>query len=198
MKNLVPAFVAAALLGAAAIVFLPAGDVERSRTPGSRVVNPPDLVTADAAAWRAAFPLEPPDVPFVLGVVAGPGDQALAAALVPFRAGRYQEAAPLLEQVHADYPDVTAAALSLGIARLFTDEIPNGIEILRRAQASPEPAVASAAQWYALVGIARLREPGSGIAEVREVCERPGPFQGRACAALESLKIAGQPVAPHH
>lgn len=185
MQKLIVALLVAALAGAA-LVWLRPGLPAPSASPA--VVNPPAPATADAAAWRAAFPLEPLDVPFVLGAVAGPGEKALAAALVPFRAGRYAEAAPLLEQLYTDYPEVTAAALSLGVARLFTDEIPNGIEILRQAQASPDPAVAAAAEWYALVGIARLREPASGLAEVRDVCAKPGPFQARACAALETIE----------
>jgi hypothetical protein len=48
--------------------------------------------------------------------------------------------------------------------------------------------VAAYASWYELVGIARLREPASGVAEVRAVCDRQGPFQLRACSALEQLQ----------
>jgi hypothetical protein len=194
MSKLAGAFLVAVVLGAVAMFVLPGREAKPGAAAKSPVVNAPEPPTADPAAWRSAFPLEPLEVPVFPGAVAGPGATALAAALVPFRAGRYQEAAPLLEQFHADNPEVTAATLALGVARLFTDEVPNGIEILRQAQASPEPAVAAAAQWYALVGIARLREPSSGIAEVREVCAKPGPFQARACAALERLE--GRPSGP--
>jgi hypothetical protein len=154
--------------------------------PRAGVVYAPERPPADAAAWREAFPLEPPDLPPLTGVPTE-RNKALATALIPFREKRYQEAAPLLEQVASDYPGAEAL-LYLGIARLFTDEIPNGIEILRQAQASSEPHLAATAQWYALVGIARLREPASSLAEVREVCAKPGPFQARACAALDALK----------
>jgi hypothetical protein len=189
MKNVAIAFIVAVVLGTAAIFLRPGGEAgHRQTTAGAGAVNAPEPPPADAAAWRAAFPLEPPDVLVFVGHVPAPGEKALAAALVPFRAGRYQEAAPLLEQVYVDHPELAEAALYLGISRLFTDEIPNGIEILRQAQTSPRPHVSTQAQWYALVGIARLREPASGLAEVREVCEKRGPFQARACAALEALR----------
>jgi thioredoxin-like negative regulator of GroEL len=186
MKNILAALLVAVVLGATAVYLTGRRPPDRARDASSGVVNPPDPPPVDAAAYRAAFPLEPPERQLLIGVTDSAGT-AMSDAMRAFRAGRYQDAASQFEQVWTDHPDRSEAALYLGIARLFMDEIPAGIEVLRHAQASPEPGVAAAAQWYALVGIARLREPASGMAEAREVCEKPGPVQARTCAALEAL-----------
>jgi thioredoxin-like negative regulator of GroEL len=179
---LLGALVVAGAAGALALALLPA-----PATTGSAGV-PGETVASDPAVWRALFPLEVPDIQPLVGVVPDPASEALAEAYVPFREGNYQEAATRFEHVWTESPDVHEAALYLGIARLFLDEVPAGIEVLRQAQGSDKPHVAAYASWYELVGIARLREPASGVAEVRAVCDRQGPFQLRACSALEQLQ----------
>lgn len=185
MQKVIVALLVATAIGIALVRLRPA---PAAGPPSTRPLNaPPPPAPVDPAPYLAAFPLEPPQLLVSIDTRL-PADRAFKQALDLFQAGNYEAAAPRFEQVHADHPQLAAAALYLGIARLFTDEIPNGIEILRQAQTSPEPDVAAYAQWYALVGIARLREPASGMAEAREVCERPGPFQARACAALAALR----------
>lgn len=189
LKNILVALVVAALLGATAIYFTRDGAADRADKASSRVVNPPDPAPVDAAAYRAAFPLEPP-APFVLSDTRSPADRAFKQALDLFHAGKHEASAPLFEELSGDSVTGARSSLYLGITRLFIDEVPAGIETLRQAQAqaqATEPAVAAAAEWYALVGIARLREPASVVVEARAVCEKPGPFQARACAALEAL-----------
>jgi hypothetical protein len=185
VRNIIVALVIALSLGGI-LVYLH-GPAARD-SGGVRVdpgdVNEPEGATTDPERWRAAFPLEP--APIHEGGDT-PGARALTRALEPYRKGDYQKAASELEGVWIDYPDEHRAALFLGISRLFIDEVSAAIEVLRQAQASPDPQVVAEAQWYVLVGIARLREPASGIAEVREACERPGPYSARACAALEQL-----------
>lgn len=187
MRNVLAALALAVVLGGIfaylqrpATTDLPA----RPQSGEAANVSGADVAVADPQRWRAAFPLEPAPV---LEGGDGPGAAALARALQPYRKGDYQAAATALDGVWLDHPDEHRAALYLGVSRLFMDEVPNALEILRMAQASPDPRVAAEAQWYVLVGIARLREPASGIAEVREVCEHPGPYSDRACAALKQL-----------
>lgn len=188
MRNVLGALAVAVVLGG--ILLYVQGPTTRdsgaaSTAPGDASdVNDTGSPVADPARWRAAFPLEP--APIHEGGDS-PGAKALMRALEPYRQGDYQTAASDLEGVWIDHPDEHRAALYLGVSRLFIDEVPAAIEILRAAETSPDPRVAAEAQWYGLVGIARLREPASGIAEVREVCERPGPYSARACAALEQL-----------
>ncbi len=184
VRNVLLALVVAVGLGG---VFLylqgpPAGD---PASPAAHAgPSPPEGMTTDPERWRAAFPLEPATID---EGATSPPSQALTRALEPYRKRDFQSAASELEGVWIDNPDEHRAALYLGISRLFIDEVPAAIEVLRQAQASPDPQTAAAAGWYVLVGIARLREPASGIAEVREVCERPGPYSARACHALEEL-----------
>lgn len=189
LKNILVALVVAALLGAGAI-YLAGGPAPDRAREAARVVNPPDPPPVDAAAYRAAFPLEPP-APFVLSDTRTPADRAFKQALDLFHAGKHEAAAPLFEELSSDSLTGARSSLYLGVTRLFMDEVPAGIETLRQAQAqaqATEPAVAATAEWYALVGIARLREPASVVVEARAVCEKPGPFQARACAALEALQ----------
>lgn len=188
MRNIFSALALAVALGG--MLFYLQGPATRDSPPADRApdaasdVTDPGSPVADPKRWRAAFPLEPAPAPEGGD---SPGARALARALEPYRKGDYQKAASELESVWIDHPDEHRAALYLGVSRLFIDEVPSAIEVLRQAQASPDPRIAAEAEWYVLVGIARLREPASGIAEVREVCKRPGPFSERACAALKQL-----------
>lgn len=188
MRNILGALAVAVVLGG--ILFYLQGPAARDSggadmAPGAASgVDDPDSPAGDPARWRAAFPLEP--APIHEGGDT-PGAQAFSAAIEPYRHGDYQKAASALEGVWLDHPDEYRAALYLGVSRLFIDEVPAAIEILRSAQLSPDARVAAEAQWYVLVGIARLREPASGIGEVRAACEQPGPYAERACAALEAL-----------
>ncbi len=187
MRNVLAALALAVVLGGVFVYLQRPTTTDSPAMPESGEaadVKGADAATADSERWQAAFPLEPAPV---LEGGDSPGAAALARALQPYRKGDYQAAASELESVWIDHPDEHRAALYLGVSRLFMDEVPNAIEILRMAQASPDPRVAAEAQWYVLVGIARLREPASGIAEVREVCEREGPYSARACAALKQL-----------
>jgi hypothetical protein len=195
VRRLVTALTLAVVLGVA-FSWLQSRD---GATPASEPTPSLDETTAAEFAhvtpdqWQAAFPLTLPDLQPFGGAVQAPVDRDLANAHGSLMAGRYGEAATRFESIWMEHPDRLDAALYLGITRLFLDEVPNGIEILRQAQGSSEPHIAAYAQWYALVGIARLREPGSGMVEAREVCERPGPFSARACGALERLGAPREP-----
>jgi hypothetical protein len=152
--------------------------------PDARV-NPPDPPpVADPERWRAAFPLTKAEIHEGEDT---PGARALARALEPYRRGEYQQAASALEGVWLDHPGEHRAALYLGVSRLFLDEVPAAIEVLQMAQASPNPAVTADARWYALVGIARLRDPSDAEAGARALCTAGGPAKDRACRAVEAL-----------
>jgi hypothetical protein len=181
-------FVATGLALAFATLLGPPTD--RRDRPSTTAVNPtgavnvPDPAPVDSARWRAAFPLTSPPI-------RDAGDSRAAAALrkalVPFRKEDYAAAATLLEGVWSEFPDEHRAALYLGITRLFQDEVPNGIEMLRAAEASPDPDVAAEAQWYAIVGVARLRDPREAERMARALCSAGGSASGRACSAVGAL-----------
>jgi hypothetical protein len=180
-----------AAVGIAVLVALAAQLMNRQApaTPtssDSSVVNAPDPLAVDPAPYLAAFPLEPLEAPVIAGD--SPAARALNLALEPYRAGDYVAAATALDGVRLDHPDDPVAALYLGISRLFMDEPQNALEILRSLPGSASDAVMAEAEWYSVVGIARLRDPSAAEPEARALCERNGPASARACAALERLR----------
>ncbi|MCC7126669.1 MAG: hypothetical protein IT178_17600, partial [Acidobacteria bacterium] len=124
----------------------------------------------EAARWREAFPLTPLPPPVLAG--ATPLERQLNAAFEPYRRGDYAAAASALDGVRLDHPDDPVAALYLGISRLFMDEVPNGLEILRSIPGSASAEVMAEAEWYGLVGIARLRNPSAALPEAKSLCAR--------------------------
>ena len=66
------------------------------------------------------------------------------------------------------------ATLYLGISRLFMDEPQNALEILRGMPGSASEQVMVEAEWYSVVGAARLRDPSAAEGEARTLCERKG------------------------
>ena len=167
----------------------PAAAAPEPATPAAPPL-PPDV-------WHDAFPLVPAEIhltpeelkatPSTPGMAAA---AALARALEPYRAGDHQQAAVELEGVLLDHPDEYRAALYLGVSRLFIDEPQAAIEALRQAQQSTAADVLADAEWYILVGIARLREPDQAEGDARALCDRDGPPAGRACQAVEVLARA--------
>ncbi len=144
------------------------------------------LSPQDAARWREAFPLTPLAPPVLAGTT--PLERQLNTAFEPYRRGDYAAAASALDGVRLDHPDDPVAALYLGISRLFMDEVPNGLEILRSIPGSASAEVMAEAEWYGLVGIARLRDPSAALPEARALCARGGPASTRACAAVTRIE----------
>jgi hypothetical protein len=187
MKNVSVALIVAVVLGAGAIYLSRGAATESPRSATTGVVNAPDAPRVDPAPYLAAFPLTPLEAPSIADRT--PAARALDQALAPYRKGDYAAAASALDGVRLDYPDDPAAALYLGIARLYIDEPQNALEILRTMPAAP-PEIQGQAAWYSLVGIARLRDPSHVEAEADALCTSSLPTASRACAALEALTRA--------
>jgi len=157
---------------------------------------PPDV-------WREAFPLVHADLHLspaeLKATPSTPGMAAVVAlnrALKPYRAGDDQKAAVELEGVLLDHPEEYRAALYLGVARLFIDEPQAAIESLRQAQQSTNADVLADAEWYILVGIARLREPDQAETDATALCARGGPASARPCRAVAVLAAARAAARP--
>jgi hypothetical protein len=158
----------------------------RPETTTPTIVNAPDPALVDPAPWLAAFPLEPLEAPGVSGSTAAA--RALNKALEPYRTGDYAAAATALDGFLLDHPGDPVATLYLGISRLFVGEPQNALEILRALPGSATGAIMAEAEWYSVVGIARLRDPSAAEPEARRLCDGKGPASARACAALERLR----------
>jgi hypothetical protein len=181
MRNLVVALAVAVALGAAATYLHRPADP----APVSGVVNAPDAApVVDADRFLRAFPLEPLPAPPALGESAA--DRALDKALTPYRAKDYAGAASALDQVLLDFPGDPRAVLYLGVARLLSGEPQNALEILGGMPASSAE-LAAEAEWYTLVGIARLRDPRDAADRARRVCRSDGLNKARACGAVTTL-----------
>jgi len=169
---------------------LPAGAAlgPGATTGASPSAPPADLAPvsdAERARWLAAFPLTPLPPPALSGSDAR--TRALRAAFVPYRRGDYAAAAAAFDSLRLDAPDDATAALYLGICRLYQDEVPNALELLRGIPGTATPAEMAEASWYGLVGIARLRDPSAARPEAEALCRGGGPAAIRACAALTAL-----------
>jgi Tetratricopeptide repeat len=186
VKNVLVALAVALVLGGGAIYLQTRPATERP-APSPVAVNAPDPAPVDPAPYLAAFPLTPLEAPAPGSRT--PSGRAVDKALVPYRKGDYAAAASALDGVRLDYPDDPAAALYLGISRLYIDEPQNALEILRTLPPAP-PEIQGQAAWYSLVGIARLRDPSHVEAEADALCTSSLPTASRACAALESLTKA--------
>jgi hypothetical protein len=187
MRNVLVAIAIAVAVGAGA-VYLTGRPSPKPQPVNTGVVNAPEAPSVDPAAYLAAFPLAPPDVPSVTGT--SPQDRALEKALAPMRRGDYAGAATALDGLLIDHPGEPRAQLYLGIARLFQDEPQNALELLRPLEFNAPPDVAAEAAWYSLVGIARLRDPSHVESEADRVCTSSLPTAPRACRALANLTKA--------
>lgn len=143
------------------------------------------LSEADRLRWREAFPLTPLAPPAMAG--ADPLTRALRAAFVPYLRGDYTAAATAFDSIRLDHPDDPVSTLYLGICRLYQDEVPNALELLRGIPGTATASQMAEASWYGLVGIARLRDPSGARAEADALCRGGGPAATRACDALTRL-----------
>ncbi len=184
MQKIVGALGVAAVIGVVLVLLRPA---PASKPDTAAVVNPPEPAIIDAPPYLAAFPLEPIAAPAALGDAAA--DRALDRALAPYRRQDYVGAASALEQMLLDFPREPRAVLYLGVARLLSGEPQNALEILGGMPTSSE-GLAAEAEWYTLVGIARLRDPRDAGDRARGLCAADGPNKARACAAVDALSNA--------
>jgi hypothetical protein len=172
-----PSLPAEAALGAGAV---------RADNPTSVSNAPaPTLSEADRLRWREAFPLTPLAPPAMAG--ADPLTRALRAAFVPYLRGDYTAAATAFDSIRLDHPDDPVSTLYLGICRLYQDEVPNALELLRGIPGTATASQMAEASWYGLVGIARLRDPSGARTEADALCRGGGPAATRACDALTRL-----------
>ena len=128
----------------------------------------------------------PPDL--VLTMRGADGDQdgflkAFGAAIAPYRAGQFAEAAVALAPVVEKYSAVSEAWFYLGAARLYSGQAAEAIEPLRRAQSSG--VVADEARWLHAVALQHAARDTDARAALQVLCSASGPYQDRACAVVK-------------
>lgn len=175
----------------ATIVDAPAGTASVA-TPAPLAPDPA-VAPAVAPAWAAlgAAPAVQLPASFTLAV-RGPQDdaspfmRAFGAAIAPYRAGRFAEAATALSDVAAAHPGVPEAAFYLGMARLHAGQPGDAVAPLRRGVASA--VVGSEARWWEAVALARAGRIADAHQALERLCASEGAVARRACAAIPALR----------
>lgn len=190
------------LAAAATIALAVTAAVVQVRAPTSSTSAPASAIDtpAPAPASPPATPAPPPvrawardvnapevELParYAL-VVRGPRSMgafmtAFGAAIVPYREGRYAEAATALDQVARDFPDAPEAAFYLGVARLLSGDPAGAKDALALAESAET--LGDAARWFGAVAAEQAGQSGAADALLDDLCGRPGNYRSRACAA---------------
>jgi Flp pilus assembly protein TadD len=109
--------------------------------------------------------------------------QAFGAAITPYRAGRFAEAASALAPVAERYSEVVETWFYLGTARLYSGAPQEAIAPLRRARSSE--VVADEARWLQVLALERAGQSNEARAELEALCTEPGNYRDRACAVVK-------------
>ena len=188
-----PAVAAAAVFGAVALGF--------SLLSQTRNVPPAQIAT------RAARDINLPNErsPFVLekapirsqgaddlvwrGSAAGAEGKALAAALEPYRADDFAEAATRLTRFIERYPQNATGHYHLGVSQLFLNRDAEAVLALERAAqlTKNDPDLTSDVAWYLGYAYQRVGQRDQAMRVLEPLCRSTGPRGGQACSALTEL-----------
>lgn len=167
-------------------------DNDTQRAAGAAPVASPaaDPAAAPPSAW-ASLPSAPevrlpPDLILTMRGTGAEREaflQAFGAAITPYRAGRFAEAASALAPVAERYSDVVETWFYLGTARLYSGAPHEAIEPLRRARSSE--LVGDEARWLEVLALERAGHPSEARAELEVLCAEPGNYRVRACAVVK-------------
>ena len=163
-------------------------------------------------AAGSLFALEKPEPPPAEPPRSAPAPLApsetedLAAALVPYRANDYEEAARALSAFVRKYPRSAAGHFYLGVSDLFLDRDVTGARSLALAEQlarEADPTLADRARWYLAITHVRTGQVGNARVPLQTLCDGGGAFARRACDGLQTLSTrlsgtvtdaAGQPL----
>ncbi len=163
-----------------------------SSAPGPSAVRataPSAPAVVDGPRSWAALPVAPAiTLPASLALVvrgaSTPADAfmtAFGAAIVPYREGRYSDAAAALDGVTRRYPDSTEGWFYLGASRLLAGDAVGALAPLERARAST--VVAAEARWLEAIALERAGRGADADAALTAICASDAGNRARACAA---------------
>ena len=158
----------------------PAPSPETASAPASAAVPP----TTTRPDWLRATPpvitLYSAGALTVRGAGPAPFPDALAEALIPWRAGRYAEAAGRLAALRPTYPDAVEVPFYLGVSWLLSGSPRKAVAPLRQALEAAPPSLRAEAAWYLGVSLLDDAQPDAAHRAFTEAC-RAG--HARACEA---------------
>jgi TolA-binding protein len=165
----------------------PPSPVSQSRPPEAvapptpsvlRADKPPIMLPASALlVWRGET-----------GAAQDPGKE-LRAALVPYEADQYAEAAQRLEGLAKKYPRMGEARFYLGVCQLFLDRPADAATSLKTAHTLASPALRDHAAWYLAVAYHRSGHDSDARPLLEQLCQSTGTNSVKACTALKELQV---------
>ena len=168
----------------------PDSDPVGSATPSTPSTPPAPAARAEPPSWARLETAPEVRLPASLALTVRGADrnrealEAFGVAIAHYRAGRFGEAANLLQPLAARRPDIPEFGFYLGIAQLFSGNSSAAVAPLRQARASRM--LSEDAQWFEAVA---LEQAGSRT-EARDLltvlCASPHPYRARACTALSA------------
>lgn len=162
--------------------------VASSAPPAIPAAPPAPAVPAGPRAWAALATAPAISLPASLAIVtrgtSSPAEAFMTAfggAMVPYREGRYAEAAAALDGVTRRQTDVAEGWFYLGASRLWAGDAAGALAPLERARASTVLAVE--ARWLGVVALERAGRRLEADAALAAMCRDDPANRERACAA---------------
>lgn len=140
-------------------------------------------------------PLRPPSIDLPAGALVlrggavDPYVSALSRALMPFREGRYDEAAARLGRISEAFPGRPHALFYRGVALMLAGRASQALPVLEqaRAAAAPGSSFRAEASWYLAAALQRQGRREHAVAELILLCDVTGDREREACLALHHL-----------
>ncbi len=175
-----------AVVGATLVVNRPVDNVPPAHSPGRDVALP--ARTYALALEKPPVDL-PPDALVLRGSTPEPYVAALASALQPWRADRFDEAARRFLGVTRNFPGRARGHYYLGASLLMDGRAAEAIAPLERARTlATDGTLRDSAAWYLAVAFERSGRASLAVQELASICDGDGPRRADACRGLERLR----------
>lgn len=120
----------------------------------------------------------------------------LMAALAPYQAGNYAQAAQKLEGLAEKYPRSAEVPFYCGVSLLFEGRNAAAAEKLQRAGTLASGRLGAESRWYLAIAYIREGREAQAIPLLHDLCQEPGEYQSRACSGLGQLSGRGLQSTP--
>jgi hypothetical protein len=180
------AAVLVAAVGAMLVVNRPIDNVPPARSPARDLALP-------AQSYALALekpPVDlPPDALVLRGSTSEPYVAALASALQPWRANRFEEAARRFLGMTKKFPDRARGHYYLGASLLMDGRAADAVGPLDRARTlATDRTLRDSATWYLAVAFERSGRAALAVQELAAICRGDGARRADACRGLERLR----------
>jgi hypothetical protein len=165
--------------------------VEEPPATVARVPPAPSTRPKPVALWEVQAPAIRLPITGIGASRSGAGrasDTALADALEGYRTGRLADSIAPLERLAETQPDSPGVNFYLGVAYLLSNRAPDAVGPLERARPIAEAGRRAEIDWYLATAEQRAGRIDAARTRLRALCEAPGEYRDRACAAQSLLR----------